>query len=131
MLKFKKLIVPLILVVGAFFLQDGALDSFTQSSSSESSSTATSLSQQEQNLQQTLTLIQQDGPYPYSRDGITFENREGLLPQKPRGYYREFTVDTPGLNHRGPRRVVTGGNPPDVYYYTEDHYESFTEITLP
>lgn len=131
MLKFKKLLVPLILVVGAFFLQDGALDSFTQSSSSESSSTSTSLSQQEQNLQQTLTLIQQDGPYPYSRDGITFENREGLLPQKPRGYYREFTVDTPGLNHRGPRRVVTGGNPPEVYYYTEDHYGSFTRITPP
>ncbi|WP_216601498.1 hypothetical protein [Vreelandella azerica] len=59
MLKFKKLLVPLILVVGAFFLQDGALDSFTQSSSSESSSTSTSLSQQEQNLHQTLKLIQQ------------------------------------------------------------------------
>ncbi|MFO7908844.1 hypothetical protein LL947_05305 [Halomonas sp. BLK-85] len=131
MLKFKKLIVPLILVVGAFFLQDGALDSFTQSSSSESSSTSTSLSQQEQNLHQTLTLIQQGGPYPYSRDGITFENREGRLPQKPRGYYREFTVDTPGLNHRGPRRVVTGGNPPEVYYYTEDHYGSFIRITPP
>ncbi|WP_404417132.1 hypothetical protein LG277_05235 [Vreelandella aquamarina] len=131
MLKFKKLIVPLILVVGAFFLQDGALDSFTQSSSSESSSTSTSLSQQEQNLHQTLTLIQQGGPYPYSRDGITFENREGRLPQKPHGYYREFTVDTPGLNHRGPRRVVTGGNPPEVYYYTEDHYGSFIRITPP
>ena len=57
-----------------------------------------------------------------------FENRERLLPIKSRGYYREYTVDTPGLSHRGPRRVVTGGNPPEVYYYTEDHYRSFVRI---
>lgn len=54
-----------------------------------------------------------------------FFNREGLLPAKPRGYYREFTVDTPGLSHRGARRIVTGGDPPEVWYYTDDHYASF------
>lgn len=83
---------------------------------------------QEQELQKTLARIRQNGPYPYSRDGITFENRERLLPFKPRGYYREYTVDTPGLSHRGPRRVVTGGNPPVEFYYTQDHYRSFTRI---
>lgn len=128
----KKLLLPLVLASVVFLLQYGAFDSFTQQPSSTSTaSPSTSLSQQEQNLHRTLVLIQQGGPYPYSRDGITFENREGRLPQKPRGFYREFTVDTPGLNHRGPRRVVTGGHPPEVYYYTEDHYGSFRRITPP
>lgn len=54
-----------------------------------------------------------------------FQNRERQLPAQPRGYYREYTVRTPGLSHRGPRRIVTGGNPPVIYYYTEDHYKSF------
>ena len=80
-------------------------------------------------LNTTLALIQRGGPFPYSRDGIVFENREKLLPLKPRGYYREYTVPTPGLNHRGARRVVTGGDPPEVYYYTEDHYRSFRKIS--
>lgn len=83
---------------------------------------------QEQELRKTLERIGRNGPFPYQRDGITFENRERLLPQKPRGYYREYTVDTPGLSHRGPRRVVTGGNPPVEFYYTEDHYRSFIRI---
>jgi len=86
------------------------------------------LSAQELELHNTLERIRQNGPYPYQRDGITFENRERLLPIKPRGYYREYTVDTPGLSHRGPRRVVTGGNPPEVFYYTQDHYSSFVLI---
>lgn len=74
---------------------------------------------------QVVDLIVQGGPYPYSQDGTTFFNREGRLPQRSRGYYREFTVDTPGLRHRGARRIVTGGNPPRDWYYTDDHYESF------
>ncbi|MDP5150613.1 ribonuclease domain-containing protein [Rheinheimera baltica] len=87
------------------------------------------LSAQQRELQKTLLRIRNNGPFPYDRDGITFHNRERLLPIKASGYYREYTVDTPGLSHRGPRRVVTGGNPPDVYYYTEDHYRSFRTIS--
>jgi len=78
----------------------------------------------------TLQLIQQGGPFPHRQDGTVFQNREGLLPQRTRGYYREYTVRTPGLSHRGARRIVTGGNPPEVYYYTEDHYRSFRQLEL-
>ena len=78
----------------------------------------------------TLQLIQQGGPFPHRQDGTVFQNREGLLPQRARGYYREYTVRTPGLSHRGARRIVTGGNPPEVYYYTEDHYRSFRRLEL-
>ncbi len=73
----------------------------------------------------TLELIDRGGPYPYRQDGTVFQNREGLLPSRSRGYYREFTVDTPGLRHRGARRIVTGGQPPSEWYYTDDHYQSF------
>ncbi|NLG59947.1 MAG: ribonuclease [Gammaproteobacteria bacterium] len=76
----------------------------------------------------TLALIDRGGPYPYRQDGTTFHNRERLLPERPRGHYREFTVDTPGLGHRGPRRIVTGGDPPSEWYYTDDHYNSFREF---
>lgn len=75
--------------------------------------------------QETLRLIDAGGPFPHKRDGIVFQNRERFLPAQPRGYYREYTVATPGLNHRGPRRIVTGGQPPAVFYYTADHYQTF------
>ena len=78
---------------------------------------------------QVLRDIATDGPYDYSRDGTTFQNRERLLPQHERGYYREFTVRTPGSKDRGARRIVTGGKPPTEYYYTDDHYRSFSRIT--
>lgn len=77
---------------------------------------------------QTLELIQRGGPFPYRKDGTTFFNREGLLPDRPRGYYREYTVPTPGARDRGARRIVSGGNPPEVFYYTADHYRSFRRI---
>lgn len=73
----------------------------------------------------TLELIARGGPYPFDQDGTVFQNREQLLPSRPRGYYHEFTVITPGAPTRGARRIVTGGNPPEVYYYTDDHYRSF------
>jgi len=78
----------------------------------------------------TLGLIAQGGPFPYDRDGVRFGNREKLLPQKPREYYREYTVRTPGARGRGAKRVVCGGPPrtPDVCYYTDDHYRSFARI---
>lgn len=76
--------------------------------------------------------IQAGGPYAYpDRDGTRFGNYEGYLPDEDLGYYREFTVRTPGLDHRGARRIVTGGGTeaePEVWYYTEDHYESFCEF---
>ncbi|WP_082238138.1 ribonuclease domain-containing protein [Thiopseudomonas alkaliphila] len=81
-------------------------------------------------LRQTLALIQQGGPYPYRQDNSLFHNREKRLPLKPRGYYREYTVPTPNLKHRGAKRVVTGGQPPEVYYYTEDHYQSFIQLKV-
>ncbi len=79
----------------------------------------------------TLTLIRQGGPFPHRQDGAVFQNREGRLPRQGRGYYREYTVDTPGLDHRGARRIVAGGRPPREYYYTDDHYESFRRFEIP
>ncbi len=76
----------------------------------------------------TLDLIARGGPFPYRKDGTVFHNRERLLTDQPRGYYREYTVPTPGATNRGARRIVTGGNPPEVYYYTADHYRSFRRI---
>ncbi len=74
----------------------------------------------------TIELIETDGPFPFERDGITFQNRERLLPNRPRGYYQEYTVITPGLNHRGARRIVAGAE--GELYYTDDHYASFREV---
>jgi guanyl-specific ribonuclease Sa len=76
----------------------------------------------------TLRLIERGGPFPYPRDGAVFHNREQLLPARPRGHYREYTVPTPGARDRGARRLVVGGNPPEAFYYTEDHYRSFRRI---
>lgn len=58
-----------------------------------------------------VRLIQQGGPFPYRKDGIIFGNREKRLPARPYGYYREYTVETPGSHDRGARRIVTGGDP--------------------
>jgi ribonuclease T1 len=76
----------------------------------------------------TLALIARGGPFPHQRDGVTFGNFEKRLPQRPRGYYREYTVPTPGVRHRGARRIVTGGDPPTEFFYTDDHYETFRRI---
>lgn len=75
---------------------------------------------------QTLALIKSGGPFPYPRDGVTFQNRERLLPLRPRNYYREYTVPTPGARTRGARRIVAGQR--FEYYYTADHYRSFKRI---
>ena len=76
--------------------------------------------------QQTLVLIKNDGPFPYRRDGIVFGNYEKHLPLRQRGYYREYTVKTPGSRDRGARRIVAGRSDED--YYTDDHYRSFRRI---
>jgi ribonuclease T1 len=71
----------------------------------------------------TVNLIKQGGPYPYPQDGQVFQNREGILPDCADGYYREYTVKTPGSDDRGARRFVVGNG--GEYFYTEDHYETF------
>lgn len=76
----------------------------------------------------TLRLIQSGGPFPYHQDGVVFGNREGRLPDHPYGYYHEYTVVTPGAPTRGTRRIITGGTPPQGWYYTDDHYRSFRRI---
>nr|WP_084383255.1 ribonuclease [Hydrogenophaga flava] len=81
--------------------------------------------------QEVMEQIRQGGPFRYEKDGTVFGNRERLLPSQKRGYYREYTVPTPGLRHRGARRIVCGGQQPrspDACYYTEDHYSSFRLI---
>ena len=81
--------------------------------------------------QQTYLLILQGGPFPYDKDGSVFGNRERLLPRERRGYYREYTVETPGSRDRGARRIICGGQRPSVpenCWYTGDHYASFKRI---
>jgi ribonuclease T1 len=80
---------------------------------------------------QTILLIRRGGPFPYSKDGVVFGNRERLLPSKERGFYREYTVKTVGARDRGARRIVCGGTQPtkpDACFYTDDHYASFRRI---
>jgi ribonuclease T1 len=79
---------------------------------------------------ETYDRIRQGGPFPYEKDGVVFGNRERVLPAEKRGYYREYTVKTPGSRDRGARRIVCGGKPvaPDACYYTADHYSSFRKI---
>lgn len=78
----------------------------------------------------TYELIRQGGPFPFEKDGVVFGNRERLLPDQKRGYYREYTVKTPGSRDRGARRIVCGGpaKSPHACYYTADHYASFRKI---
>jgi ribonuclease T1 len=85
-----------------------------------------------QEARETLARIKRGGPFPYRRDGTAFRNFEHRLPVKSRGYYREYTVPTPGARDRGARRIVAGagGDAPTSgeYYYTDDHYATFRRI---
>ncbi len=90
-----------------------------------------SLSELPVQAQETHRLVLAGGPFPYAKDGVVFGNRERLLPRKARGFYREYTVKTPGARTRGARRIICGGSPPtapEVCYYTADHYASFKRI---
>lgn len=78
----------------------------------------------------TLARIAEGGPFEHPQDGTVFGNYEGLLPKQPRGYYHEYTVETPGAHTRGTRRIIIGGSPPEVYYYTGDHYRSFRRFEV-
>src|SRR5437868_9825545 len=75
---------------------------------------------------QTIALIKSGGPFPYSRDGVVFNNRQGQLPKKARGYYHEYTVRTPGARERGARRIISGRE--GEAYYTDDHYRTFRAV---
>ena len=89
------------------------------------------LSQLPPEAQNTEKLIRSGGPFPYSKDGSVFGNRERVLARQPRGYYREYTVKTPRSRDRGARRIVCGGHQaanPEACFYTEDHYASFRQI---
>ncbi|MFI9599629.1 ribonuclease domain-containing protein [Streptomyces sp. NPDC004069] len=77
----------------------------------------------------TLRLIDKGGPFPYSQDGVVFQNREGVLPQQSNGYYHEYTVVTPGSSDRGARRIVTGQKTREDYY-TADHYVTFKLVNF-
>jgi ribonuclease T1 len=81
--------------------------------------------------QTTERLIRAGGPFPHDKDGVVFGNRERILPKSPRGFYREYTVITPGSRNRGARRIVCGGAVavnPEACYYSDDHYASFRRI---
>jgi ribonuclease T1 len=85
-----------------------------------------SSSQLPSEAQEVLRLIETGGPFRYSKDGTVFGNRERRLPPQPYGYYREYTVPTPGAHDRGPRRIIAGRK--GERYYTEDHYRRFKRI---
>ncbi len=78
---------------------------------------------------ETIVLIRQGGPFPHERDGVVFGNFEKRLPPQSRGYYREYTVRTPGVKNRGARRIVAGRG--GELYYTDDHYNSFKRVKEP
>ena len=95
------------------------------------SNTVVALASLPPQAQTTYKLVLQGGPFPYDKDGDIFGNRERQLPSQPRGYYREYTVKTPGSRDRGARRIVCGGEEPVkpvACYYTADHYASFRVI---
>ncbi len=90
-----------------------------------------SLSSLPSEAKRTHQLVLSGGPFPYEKDGSVFGNRERQLPVMARGYYREYTVKTPGSRDRGARRIVCGGKPPtqpESCFYTADHYASFRRI---
>jgi ribonuclease T1 len=84
------------------------------------------VSAEQAQIDATLALIERGGPFPHAKDGTVFGNREGRLPAQPHGYYREYTVPTPGAKNRGARRIVRGKG--GETYYTRDHYRTFERI---
>jgi ribonuclease T1 len=108
------------------------LSGVAQAKESPSSTDVVALGQLPAEAQSTERLIRAGGPFPYPRkDGTVFGNRERILAPKPRGFYREYTVKSPGSRDRGARRIVCGGRQPtqpEACFYTDDHYASFKRI---
>ena len=117
------------LAVSGLFLSSAAMAKGPEKSTGSGDVALSALSPEAKNTHQ---LILKGGPFPHDKDGVVFGNRERLLPSKARGFYREYTVKTPGSRDRGARRIVCGGKPPtqpEVCYYTADHYGSFRRIS--
>jgi ribonuclease T1 len=115
----------------AFVLATAASVSLAKGPAAADDASTVALAALPAEAQATHRLILAGGPFPYEKDGTTFFNRERLLPGKPRGFYREYTVRTPGARNRGARRLVCGGEPPtkpEACFYTADHYASFRRI---
>jgi ribonuclease T1 len=116
-------------VAGA--LVGGAVPEVARAKDSGGPNPSIALSALPPQAQATHRLVLSGGPFPYPKDGVVFGNRERQLPRKARGFYHEYTVKTPGSRDRGARRIVCGGEPktlPEVCYYTDDHYATFSRI---
>lgn len=74
----------------------------------------------------TLDRIARGEKYPHRNDGSVFGNREGLLPKKPKDWYREYVVPTPGERGPGPQRIILGRE--GEAFYTPDHYGTFIPL---
>jgi ribonuclease T1 len=116
----------------SLLLCSSLLIAFAAPAQQDSAAPVASISEQELPAQglETYRNIRKGGPFPFGKDGVVFGNRERLLPLQKRGFYREYTVRTPGERNRGPRRIVCGGpaTVPEACYYTADHYASFRKI---
>ncbi|MFF1444887.1 ribonuclease domain-containing protein [Streptomyces sp. NPDC058295] len=126
-----RLLLPLALLTGCTTGEPGPQDSTAAVATAAEPSWAGGLatvreSELPADARRTLRLIDDGGPFPYAKDGAVFGNFEGLLPAHKRGYYHEYTVETPGSRDRGARRVVTGQG--DEIYYTDDHYDTFRAV---
>lgn len=117
-------------VVGVLFVLSAAAAQARQSPSTDGVTSSITLAGLPHQGRETYAQIRAGGPFAYAKDGAVFGNRERLLPANQRGYYREYTVRTPGARDRGARRIVCGGRlrVPDACYYTSDHYASFRKI---
>jgi len=117
-------------VIVAGSLIGGSLPAFARGEAPAGAASREVLSSQlPAEARETIALIRRGGPFPYERDGLVFGNFEKRLPAQPRGYYREYTVRTPGVKSRGARRIVAGRG--GELYYTDDHYGSFRRIKEP
>jgi ribonuclease T1 len=119
-------IAMLVITLAASLFGCAAKPDAASSTDPESGLTMVAVSDLPAEARDTLKLIDQGGPFPYSRDGVAFGNFEKILPKHDRGYYKEYTVKTPGEGDRGARRIVTGTG--GERYYTDDHYKSFRRI---
>lgn len=123
------LIILILLLVGGYAARALDGDGHAKPRSSNSAAAGTvALSGLPPQARQTVALIQAHGPFPFSHDGIVYQNLERHLPIEPSGYYHEYTVLTPGSADRGTRRIITGGD--GRLYYTGNHYASFSQINL-
>lgn len=123
---FVALVLLILLLVGGYAAR--AVTEHGSARPGVSASAATvSLAELPAEARHTVTLIRQGGPYPYPEDGSVYRNLGGQLPHEPAGYYREYTVPTPGESDRGTRRIIAGRD--GTLYYTGDHYRTFRRVT--